>query len=294
MMLRSGFTGPIDVVANIGSLQSLWLHGNHFTGAISDRLGNLTALKDLNFNGNQFVGLIPASLADLQLDHLDLNNNLLRGTIPKFKAAKVTYNSNVFCQSNPGDLCALESRAPSGINPPSGSSDSSPNNPSTSTKGSSSSSNSSDESTKLKSSKRTILVAIVAPVASIAIIALLVIPLSIYYCKKRKDTIQAPSSLVIHPRDPSNTDNMVKIVVANNSNVTISTVTVSGSASTGSSGVGESHVIEAGNLVISVQVLRNVTKNFAPENELGRGGFGVVYKGELEDGTKIAVKKNGV
>ncbi|XP_022640521.1 receptor protein kinase TMK1-like [Vigna radiata var. radiata] len=39
------------------------------------------------------------------------------------------------------------------------------------------------------------------------------------------------------------------------------------------------------------QVLRNVTKNFAPENELGRGGFGVVYKGELDDGTKIAVKR---
>jgi serine/threonine protein kinase len=34
-----------------------------------------------------------------------------------------------------------------------------------------------------------------------------------------------------------------------------------------------------------------VTKNFAPENELGRGGFGVVYKGELDDGTKIAVKR---
>ncbi|MCD7455237.1 hypothetical protein HAX54_027449 [Datura stramonium] len=49
--------------------------------------------------------------------------------------------------------------------------------------------------------------------------------------------------------------------------------------------------MEAGNLVISVQVLRNVTNNFAPENELGRGGFGVVYKGELDDGTKIAVKR---
>ncbi|TXG58140.1 hypothetical protein EZV62_015969 [Acer yangbiense] len=413
----SGFTGPIDVVANIASLLSLWLHGNHFTGTIPESIGNLTSLKDLNLNGNQFVGLIPASLANLQLDHLDLNNNMLMGPIPKFRAAKVTYASNLFCQTTPGALCAPEVMAliqflgglnyppnfasswsgndpcnswlgvtcddsqkirvlnlpnynlsgtlspsvakldtltqirlqknhltgqiptnwtslkslttldlsennispplpkfsgtvklvvvgnpfldrnqsgavPStGINPPSGSSDSSPDKPSTSTKGSSSGSSSSDESTKPKSSKRTILVAIVAPAASIAIVTLLVIPLSIYYCKKRKDTFQAPSSLVIHPRDPSDSDNMVKIVVANNSNVTTSTVNGSGSASRGSSGVGESHVIEAGNLVISVQVLRNVTKNFAPENELGRGGFGVVYKGELEDGTKIAVKR---
>ena len=34
-----------------------------------------------------------------------------------------------------------------------------------------------------------------------------------------------------------------------------------------------------------------MTNNFAPENELGRGGFGAVYKGELEDGTKLAVKR---
>ncbi|KAL7226241.1 hypothetical protein ACSBR1_021382 [Camellia fascicularis] len=38
-------------------------------------------------------------------------------------------------------------------------------------------------------------------------------------------------------------------------------------------------------------VLRQVTDNFAPENELGRGGFGVVYKGVIKDGTKIAVKR---
>ncbi|KAJ6318468.1 hypothetical protein OIU76_013917 [Salix suchowensis] len=44
-------------------------------------------------------------------------------------------------------------------------------------------------------------------------------------------------------------------------------------------------------MVISIQVLRNVTNNFSEENILGRGGFGTVYKGELHDGTKIAVKR---
>ncbi|KAE9597520.1 hypothetical protein Lal_00029835 [Lupinus albus] len=48
---------------------------------------------------------------------------------------------------------------------------------------------------------------------------------------------------------------------------------------------------EAGSMVISIQVLRDVTNNFSEENILGKGGFGTVYKGELDDGTKIAVKR---
>ncbi|KAL6527969.1 hypothetical protein OROHE_014919 [Orobanche hederae] len=48
---------------------------------------------------------------------------------------------------------------------------------------------------------------------------------------------------------------------------------------------------EGGNVTISIQVLRQVTNNFSEENVLGRGGFGVVYKGELHDGTKIAMKR---
>ncbi|KAL7124301.1 hypothetical protein ABFS83_14G039500 [Erythranthe nasuta] len=41
----------------------------------------------------------------------------------------------------------------------------------------------------------------------------------------------------------------------------------------------------------SIEILRQVTNNFGEENILGRGGFGVVYKGVLVNGTKIAVKR---
>ena len=37
--------------------------------------------------------------------------------------------------------------------------------------------------------------------------------------------------------------------------------------------------------------LRQVTNNFSENNILGRGGSAIVYKGELHDGTKIAVKR---
>jgi hypothetical protein len=49
--------------------------------------------------------------------------------------------------------------------------------------------------------------------------------------------------------------------------------------------------IDGSNVVISMEVLRQVTNNFSEDNILGQGGFGVVYKGELSDGTKIAVKR---
>lgn len=48
---------------------------------------------------------------------------------------------------------------------------------------------------------------------------------------------------------------------------------------------------EASIMVIPIQVLRNATTNFNEENILGRGGSGTVYKGELNDGTKVAVKR---
>ncbi|XP_052208187.1 receptor-like kinase TMK4 [Diospyros lotus] len=53
---------------------------------------------------------------------------------------------------------------------------------------------------------------------------------------------------------------------------------------------GDIPVFEGGNTAISIQVIQQVTNNFSEDNVLGRGGFGVVYKG-LHDGTKIAVKR---
>ncbi|KAG7028153.1 Receptor-like kinase TMK3, partial [Cucurbita argyrosperma subsp. argyrosperma] len=421
-----GMSGSIDVVTTMTSLSTLWLHGNQFSGTIPENIGDLILLQDLNLNGNEFVGMIPKSLADMSLSHLDLNNNNFMGPVPKFKASKVTFSSNQFCQAEQGVACApqvmtlieflsamgypsrlvtawtgndpcagpwlgvncrsgnvyiinlpklglngtlssslanlmslaeirLQNNNLSGpipsklttlksltlldlsdnnISPPlpqfrssvklvtSGnpllnvkqapSSLSSPSSPSSPPSGigdvsapsshspgdlSPSDSHSSPTAGPVSDSgngmgqtskrpKASIIVSTVVPIVSLVAVAFVAIPLCIYLIKKRRSKDKAQNSLVVHPGDPSDPSNLVKIVVANNNNNSTSP----GSGS-GKTGLGDSHGIESGNLVISVQVLRSVTNNFSSENELGRGGFGVVYRGELDDGTKIAVKR---
>ncbi|KAL8237825.1 hypothetical protein R6Q59_018906 [Mikania micrantha] len=43
--------------------------------------------------------------------------------------------------------------------------------------------------------------------------------------------------------------------------------------------------------LFSFATIANATSNFSPDNKLGEGGFGPVYKGMLEDGKEIAVKR---
>ncbi|CAM0905175.1 unnamed protein product [Alopecurus aequalis] len=41
----------------------------------------------------------------------------------------------------------------------------------------------------------------------------------------------------------------------------------------------------------SLGIIRAATGGFCPENVIGRGGFGIVYKGQMPDGQEVAVKK---
>ncbi|XP_050368881.1 probable LRR receptor-like serine/threonine-protein kinase At1g56140 [Argentina anserina] len=49
--------------------------------------------------------------------------------------------------------------------------------------------------------------------------------------------------------------------------------------------------IDIGPLTFSYSALKSATNDFSPENKLGEGGFGPVYKGTLHDGRVIAVKQ---
>lgn len=277
--------GPwLGLVCDSGKVSVINMPKFNLNGTLSPSIAKLASLRQIRLADNHLSGQVPANLTSLSsLTLLDLSGNNISPPLPHFgSSVKIVIDGNSLLNGNKSDTGPSQEKSPpsTGVsNPPSSSTGSHPS-PSNNT-----------SPVQPKSSKRSNLVPIVAPIASVTVAAvLLVIPLSIYYCKKRKDVQQAPNSLVVYPRDPSDSDDVVKIAIASNTNGSTSTFTAS-SGSRNSGGVGDSHVIEAGNLVISLQVLRNVTKNFASENELGRGGFGVVYKGELDDGTTIAVKR---
>ncbi|KAL8201624.1 hypothetical protein R6Q57_010771 [Mikania cordata] len=262
-------------------VSSIHLPKFNLSGTLSPLIANLDSLTRIDLGSNFLSGVIPSNWSKLNsLTFLDLSNNNLSPPEPKFNPAmKLILSGNPFFQSNSSKTLP-KTGSPTG-SPPNSSQTSPPTGTGTTPDLVVSGSSAAPLNAK-QSKKKPNLVAILAPVVGFAVLILLIVPICIYLCKKKKvNSSQPPSSLVVHPRDPSLSDNAVKISITNDTQTQTSV----------GSGSGESHVIESGNLIISVQVLKNVTKNFAHENELGRGGFGVVYKGQLDDGTKIAVKR---
>ncbi|KAJ4894661.1 Leucine-rich repeat protein kinase family protein [Raphanus sativus] len=81
-----------------------------------------------------------------------------------------------------------------------------------------------------------------------------------------------------YPQKHSGEEDALKITIDN---------LCAGGSESGSNGL----LVEAENPVKSIQELREATDNFNEKNILGRGGFGIVYKGELQNGKTIAVKR---
>ncbi|CAG7901783.1 unnamed protein product [Brassica rapa] len=105
------------------------------------------------------------------------------------------------------------------------------------------------------------------------VLGLLLIGLIIFFVvKKRKQNRKK------YQQQHSGEEDALKITIDN---------LCAGGSESGSNGL----LVEPENPVMSIEVLRVATDNFDEKNILGRGGFGIVYKGELPSGKTVAVKR---
>ncbi|XP_050372921.1 receptor-like kinase TMK4 [Argentina anserina] len=241
-----------------GKVITVNFENQHFNGTISPTFANLTSLQRLLLKNNNLTGTIPASLTTLAaLKTLDASNNNLYGDIPKFATGV-----NVVTSGNKliGTLPSLDGGGTS----PSGNNSTAPNgSPSPSANGNS-------------VSPGMIAGIVIAVVVFIGV--LLFVFIKCYLGKKHRKFGRVDNTL-----------NGIEIAKSDATSCANGYHGVASELQSQSSG--DLHVFEGGNVAISIQVLRQVTDNFSEDNILGRGGFGVVYKGELHDGTKIAVKR---
>ncbi|CAK7355937.1 unnamed protein product, partial [Dovyalis caffra] len=104
---NNNFYGTIpSELGNCTELQGIFLQGNYLSGPIPSELGNLTALQNLDISSNSLSGSIPLSLGRLnKLITFNVSNNFLVGPIPS-DGVLINFSDNSFTGNR--DLCGKQ------------------------------------------------------------------------------------------------------------------------------------------------------------------------------------------